>query len=857
MTNPQGVPTNALYGFIRSIYKIMADFSPDYLVVVFDGPDNKKSRTTLYEAYKSHRPSMPEDLFSQLEKALYFCEIAGIPFLSLPGVEADDTIGSIARFAEANDLSVFICSSDKDLCQLVNAHVKIIHPHKDNLLVDATKVKELFGVLPAQMIDYLALVGDTSDNIPGVPGFGPKTATALLSEYHTLDNLLDHASDLSGKKKETLIENANLALLSRQLATIQLDLDIPKELVFYSIKHPNLSAVQALYEEMRFLSLLKELSAPAQAPLPYTCVKTEEEVDQLLDSLSPKKEICIDTETTDLHPMNARLVGIGLSACEKTAAYIPCNGTIDRADLLKTMKPFLEDQARCWIGHHLKYDMHVFANEGIFLHAPYFDTLIASYLTHPHVQRHNLDELTLVHFNHRKIPIESLIGKGKQQISMIEVPIDRVCAYCGEDVDYTLRLKTRLEEQLKENGLWDLFTQIEMPLVPVLMRMEREGIFVDLHQLQAMSQEIKTELAHLEKQIYKFAKEPFNINSPKQLSHVLFEELELKPPKKTMTGFSTSAEVLESLQDASPIIPLILEYRTLEKMRSTYIDALPEQINPVTGKIHCTFNQSMTATGRLSCHDPNLQNIPVRTPLGKKIRAAFKPRRGHSFLSADYSQIELRLLAHLSDDPMLVQAFCAREDIHAYTAAQVFDVPLSQVTPEMRHQAKAVNFGIIYGQQAFGLSKELGISQKEAADFIDKYFKRYPKIQDFLTFCKEAAKKTGYAVTLTGRRRPIPDIHSKNPLVRAQAERLAVNTPLQGTSADLIKIAMIAVDKLLQKNSNLGSMILQIHDELLFESLDREVDQLSRHVKKIMEDAMSLKVPLVVDISIGKNWSEC
>lgn len=871
MTNPKGFSTNALYGFIRSIYKIINDFSPNYFISVFDGPDNKKSRTAIYKEYKGHRTGMPEDLLPQLDQAQYFCEIAGIPSLTLPGVEADDTMGAIAKWAEKKGIKVFLCSSDKDLCQLVDEHVKLIHPHKDNLVIDRKKVKELFGVWPEQMIDYLAMVGDASDNIPGLEGFGPKTAASLLEEFGTLEKILENPDKLSGKKREVVINGQEIAMLSKQLATIQTDLDIPKEELFYHLKTPDLPRVQAFYHEMHFLTLLRELSAP-QAPAPsqtkhaaaedekvsYQLINDESSLTDLIDSLSSEKEICVDTETTSVKPMSAQLVGVGLGVQHGKAYYIPLNGNIKREKVIQLIKPLLENPAICFIGHNIKYDMHVLANVGIDLSSVGFDTLLASYLINPHVQRHNLDELALEHFGKVKIPIDDLIGKGKKQITMNEVPIVDVSTYCCEDVDYTLRLKTLFQKKLEETELTSLFATIEIPLISVLFRMEREGIYVDVNKLEKMSHELSRELHHLEKQIYEIAGETFNINSPKQLSVILFEKMGIKPPKKTATGYSTAADVLELLQESAPIVKKILEYRTLEKLRSTYVDALPEQIFPKTHRIHCTFNQSIAATGRLSCQDPNLQNIPVRTEAGKKIREAFKPQKPHhSFVSADYSQIELRLLAHLSQDPGLIAAFEAGEDIHAYTASLVFDVPLNKVTPQMRYQSKAVNFGIIYGQQAYGLSQELGIEFKEAAAFIETYFERYKKIKEFLNFCKDSVRKTGRAVTLTGRQRPIPDIHNKNPMIRAQAERLAVNTPLQGTAADLIKLAMLAVDTLLKKEFNLGAMILQIHDELLFEVPDDQVDKLAKKVKHIMENVMTLSVPLVVDISIGKNWGEC
>ncbi len=868
MTNPKGESTNALYGFIRSVFKIIDDFSPDYIVIVFDGPDNKKSRTDIYAEYKSHRKSMPEDLFPQVEKALLFCELAGLPFLSLPGVEADDTIGSIARFAKEMNVDTYICSSDKDLCQLVTDHVFVIHPHKDNLCIDKHKVKELFGVHPEQMIDYLAIVGDASDNIPGLEGFGPKTACTLLSEFGSLDNLLKHPEKLSGKKQETLIQGKDIALLSQKLATIHTGLDIPTATEFYHIKYPDVEHVKVFYQEMHFLSLLKELDTVKgtehkkevlqEEPLSYAVVEEEESLKELILLLKEAKDICIDTETTNLHPMLAKMVGIGFSCKPAEAWYVPLNGKVGRENVLHALKDLFSDPSLRVTGHNLKYDFHVLSNEGLPLPKIGFDTIIASYLLSPQNTRHNLDSLSLEKFGKVKIPIEDLIGKGKKQISMNDVPIDKVEKYCCEDVDYTLRLKELFEKELRERELTSVFATIELPLIPVLLQMERYGIFVDTEQLELMSKELGRKIHHLEEAIYALAGEMFNINSPKQLSVILFEKLGLTPPKKTQTGFSTAAEVLESLQGSSPIIEKLLEYRLLEKLRSTYVDALPNEINPSTLRIHCNFSQTTAATGRLASQNPNLQNIPVRTEEGKKIREAFRPESFHFyFLSADYSQIELRLLAHLSEDPALIQAFQAGEDIHTYTASLVFDVPLHQVTPQMRHRAKTVNFGIIYGQQAFGLSQELSISYQEASSFIETYFKRYSKVKEYVEFCKESARHTGKATTLTGRQRPLPEIHSKNPMIRSAAERLAVNTPLQGTAADLIKLAMIQVDHFLDKNPLNAHLLLQIHDELLFEVHQDDIDLLSHKVKNIMENVFTLRVPLIVDISIGKNWGEC
>ncbi len=862
MTNPKGESTNALFGFIRSVYKIIADFSPDFLVSVFDGPDNKKSRTDLYEHYKSHRKGMPEDLFPQLEQSIQWCALAGIPNLSIPGVEADDVIGSIAVWAANEGIKVRICSSDKDLCQLVNSHIHLINPSKDNLEVDREKVIELFGVTPEQMVDYLAIVGDASDNIPGLEGFGPKTASSLLKEFGDLDTILANPDKVPGEKKQKVLrEGKEVAHLSRKLATIDLNIGFPKEEVFFHLKCPEMDLLKQFYDEMHFLSLLKELDGKTGVQGKkaekhnYHLVQTAQELEMVCAALKEAGDFCLDVETTDIRPMQADLVGIGAGIKPETAWYIPLNGPIGKEIVLEKIGELLEDSSI--YGHNIKYDLHALLNAGLPEPRISFDTILASYLLTPQNQRHGLDQLTLEKFHIVKTPIEDLIGKGKNQKSMADVPLEQIADYCCQDVDYTIRLRAPFEEDLKKLELEPVLKTIELPLIPVLTRMERRGIYADPEKLKEMSHDLASELQSLEKKIYHLAGERFNINSPKQLSKILFEKMGIAPPKKTATGFSTSADVLEELQDKVPLAQELLLYRSLEKLRSTYVDSLPHEIHPVTGRIHTTFNQSVAATGRLSCQDPNLQNIPVRSKEGKKVRAAFRPQqRGWSFLSADYSQIELRLLAHLSEDPILVKAFNEGEDIHAFTASLVFDVPLKQVTEEMRQRAKAVNFGVLYGQQAFGLSQGMGMAYKDAVRFIDTYFQRYKRVKEFLEFCKESARKSGRVVTMTGRQRPIPEILSKNGAIRAASERLAINTPLQGTAADLIKIAMIEIDAALLKN-HLGYMLLQIHDELLFESPDDHVHALSKDVKHRMENVMKLKVPLEVHISIGKNWGEC
>lgn len=871
MTNPKGESTNAVYGLIRSVFKLIKEKKPTHLVAIFDGPDNAKSRKELYSDYKIHRSGMPDDLVYQLEWAIKFCEIAGIPFLSVPGVEADDVIGSVAKWAEGNEITSYLCSSDKDLCQLVSENIFVLNIHKDNQLLDREAVIEKFGITPEQMIDYLALMGDASDNIPGVPGIGAKTAADLLQKHGTLNYLLENPDVLKGKRKETFIESKDSAILSRELATIHTGITIPKDEDFFKLKEPDLEKVKTFYQEMRFLSLLKEMQVPptvtGELELPfgtkeekthYTLVNDEKTLIELVNYLKKKNELCIDTETTSLNTMSAKLIGIGISDEREKAWYVPLNGSIAREQVIAVFKELCINPSIGFFGHNIKYDMHILKNEGIEIANISFDTMIASHLIAPQKQRHSLDILSLELFDKVKTPISDLIGKGKTQITMEEIPLEKAANYCCEDVDYTLRLKEHLAPKLEKYELSKIFSEIEIPLLRVLYEMEQVGIYLDKEQINDMHIVLAGAIEKIKKIIFKLAGEEFNLNSPKQLGEVLFEKMGIRPAKKTATGYSTSVDVLENLRETHPIIEHVLSYRTFEKLRSTYVDALPEQINPRTKRIHCTFNQSGTATGRLSCHDPNLQNIPVRSEEGRKIRTAFTPQTsGWLFLSGDYSQIELRLLAHLSDDPTLIAAFNAGEDIHTYTASLVYGAPINEVTKQMRYAAKAVNFGILYGQGAFGLSKEIGIPVNEAKAFINTYFERYSHVRDYLQSCKDHARNQGYSLTLFGRKRPIPEIDSKNSFLRSAAERLAVNTPLQGTAADLIKKAMIEIADFLKDKRRQSKMILQIHDELIFEVPPDELDQMQKIVKEKMGSIFQFKIPLVVDISIGKNWGEC
>jgi DNA polymerase-1 len=860
LTNNKGESTNALYGFIRSVLKLIKDFHPDHIVSVFDGPAGTEKRKSIYREYKANRAAVPLDLRYQIEWAQKFCDLIGISKLVIPKVEADDAMGAIATWAGTGETHVYLCTGDKDLCQLVNDNIFVLNPSKENQILGKLEVEKAYGVPPEKIIDFLAITGDSSDNVPGISGFGEKTAIALLKEFDSLETILAHPEKIPGKRKqEILIAEAEKARLSRQLVTLDLYVDVPKEDTFYQLKKPLIEELREFYQYMNFLSLIKELeqSAQQEIAISYHLVDDEENFQKLLAFLKTQNEICFDTEATHWKPLNAKLVGIGFGTSPGEAWYVPANGNLGLQRVIEGVKPIFENPSIAFYGHNVKYDWHILANHGIYVQKISFDTILASYLLNSHSRQHSLDQLTLQYFGKIKIPIVSLIGKGKNEINISDVALDKICEYCSEDVDYTCRLKQILENELHSRKLMELFNEVELPLTVVLGHMERKGIFLDEFQLQNMGEAVNLAIKELETEIYALAGETFNLNSPKQLSIILSQKLGLKLPK-IATGLSTSADVLESLQENHPIIKKVLEYRTVEKLRSTYLETLSNEINSSTDRIHPTFNQSVAATGRLSCQDPNLQNIPVRSEIGSKIREAFRPQKPEwSYLAADYSQIELRLVAHFSEDPYLLEAFQNNEDIHTHTAATILNIPISQVTKEQRYHAKAVNFGIIYGQQAFGLSRELSIGLEQARFFIDKYFERYKKVKDFLETCKEEARKTGKATTLIGRERAIPEINSKNPHIRAAAERLAVNTPLQGTAADLIKLAMLKIDKNLSNAQSLGYMILQIHDELIFEIPDVEIPKFQLFVKEIMEDVFTLKVPLVVNMTIGKNWKEC
>lgn len=859
MVNSRGESTNALFGFIRSVQKLLKDFGATHVVAVYDGPDNKKQRRVLYEDYKAHRTREVEGLSEQIEYSKLFCTLAGIPQVEIEGVEADDVLGSIAVWARAEGAEVYLCTSDKDLCQLVKEGIYLINPWKDNLIIDSEKVEEIYGIPPKQIVDYLAIVGDASDNIPGLSGFGPKTAVQLLKQFGSLEEILAHPEQVAGKKKqETLIQEKDLALLSKQLATLQLDLDFPKENAFSTLGEPNCEGLREFYIDMGFSSLLKELEVKAHKTaidekVAYHLVKGEKELEELLNTLSKHKEIAFDIEAPPERAMRAMAVGISFAVKSNEAYYVPLNETSR-----KVLKDFFRNPEIAFFGHNVKYALHLLANAGIEVINLSFDTILASSLLNSASRNHSLDHLVLHYFGKVKTPIKTLTGTGKNEIPLNQIPVETLSNFCCENADYIFRLKEILEKEIHKRKLERLLFDLELPLTRVLYKMERAGMALDTNRLAVFSKENAKELLAIEEEIYALAGEKFNLNSPKQLSEILFQKMGIKPVKKTATGLSTRADVLEFLAKEHPIAEKILTYRSLEKLRSTYIETLPHEINPETGRVHSTFNQFVAATGRLACQDPNLQNIPVRTPQGRKIREAFHPQKnGWSYLAADYSQIELRLLAHLSEDPNLLHAFQTGEDVHRTTASLVLGIPLDEVTSLQRHQAKAINFGILYGQQAYGLSQELGIDIHEAAEFIKAYFIRFPSVQAFVEGYIAQARKAGKSVTMIGRERELPEITNSNAIIRNAAERLAINAPLQGSAADLIKLAMLEMDAQLSKKKMQSFMILQVHDELIFEAPDEELNELKRLVKKVMEGVFTLKVPLHVDIMIGKNWAEC
>ncbi|RJP74520.1 MAG: DNA polymerase I [Candidatus Abyssobacteria bacterium SURF_17] len=881
LTDSSGLALNAVYGFTRMLLKLMKDEQPGYIAVAFDTP-GKTFRHEMYEEYKANRAEQPEEMRHQIPLIKEVVEAFNIRTFELAGYEADDVLATLAKKAADEGIEAVIVTGDKDMLQLVSDNIKVLNPHKENLLYDAEAVKQRFGVGPEQMRDLLGMAGDPTDNVPGVPGIGPKTAAELLNEYRTIENIFEHVDEIKGpKRRENLRQNKDLALLSRELVSIVSDVPLEIDLEACKTREYDSEKLAEVFKRLEFRSLISEVAETHQAKdAEYLVIDKERELDALLKRVRQAGSLSIDFETTSTDPMRAKLVGISIALEPRLAHYIPVGHSVSPADdahkdekddlfaqapppqlncklVLDRLGPVLEDEAIKKTGQNIKYEMVILARNGIELSGVDFDTMVASYLLNPSKQSHNLDQLALEFLNYRKIPIDKLIGKGAGQKTMDAVDINEVAEYCCEDADITLRLRNVLEPMLKEKGLYELFEKVELPLMKVLAKMERAGVRVDVGVFRDLSERLAKQLGELEQQIHALAGCKFNINSTQQLGKILFEEMNLPYGRKTKTGYSTDMAVLEKLAVEHELPKSVLEYRTLSKLKSTYIDALPSLVNPETGRIHTSFNQTITATGRLSSSEPNLQNIPIRSELGREIRRAFVPSDNRSVLmSADYSQIELRILAHLSGDEELSRAFNEGLDVHDQTSSKMFRVPIDQVTLEMRRKAKVANYGILYGISAARLAADVGIKLEEAKGFIENYFTIFPRVKGYLDSMVEEARRVGYVTTIMNRRRYIPDINSQNYGVRGFAERTAINTPIQGSAADLIKMAMIQIDERLAAMSLRSKMILQVHDELVFEVPLEDLEKTKQMVKETMETAYPLSVPIVADVRIGRNWLE-
>jgi len=864
LSNSKGLPTNAIFGFTQMLLKVLKEHRPDYLAVIFDSKA-PTFRSEVYKEYKANRPAMPEGLTPQISYIKKIIEGYRVLLLEMDGYEADDLIGTIAKRMES-EVDVVIITGDKDILQLVSDRTQVYDTMKEKRF-GVEEVIERFGVSPEQVVEVMGLAGDAIDNIPGVPGIGEKTAIQLIKTYGSIENLMTHIEEISKKKlKENLETHGDLARLSRQLATIHTDVPIHYPLKDFSLSPPDLKSLKEIFKELEFNKLLKELSeekTSLSAGRDYRLITNQNEFLALLEDLRKATYFSIDLETTSPYPMWADLVGISLSYAPHQAFYIPLGhqylGVIQQLPLpwiLDQLKPILEDRGLKKVGQNIKYEWIVLKRYGIYLQGIDGDTMIASYLLNPTKHNHNLSEIAQEYLDRSVTDFKEVVGSGMKAVTFDQIELEKARDYSCEDADVTFQLSHLLFPKLKEEGFKDLFDQVEMPLVMVLAKMEMNGVKIDLDLLQEYSKEIETQLQQRIERIYGLAGEVFNINSSQQLGKILFDKLKLPVVKKTKTGYSTDVDVLTKLSLRHDLPLEILGYRNLSKLKSTYIDALPKLVHPKTGRVHTSYNQTVTATGRLSSSDPNLQNIPIRAEEGNRIRQAFIPERGWAIVSADYSQIELRILAHLSQDETLIKAFQNDEDIHARTASEVFDVPMEKVTPPMRREAKVINFGIIYGMSAYGLSQQLGTDPKIAQAYIDEYFKRYTGVQTYIEKSLEEARQKGYVMTLLHRRRYLPDIHSPTVAIRQATERMAINSPLQGTAADIIKLAMIRIQNRIEELDLSSKMIMQVHDELVFEVPEEELQKATPMIQNEMERVMDLSVPLKVFIHSGKNWAE-
>ncbi len=877
-----GEPTGALFGVLNMLRRLLDDYQPDYLAVIFDAP-GKTFRHEQFPAYKANRPPLDPQLIAQIEPLLTCIRAMGLPLLQVSGVEADDVIGTLALQAVERGLPVLIVSGDKDLMQLVNDQVRLLDTMK-NAVTGITEVEQKFGVPPALIVDWLALVGDTSDNIPGVSGVGKKTAAKWLNHYGSLDAVVANADKITGKIGEKLRTGLAQLPLSRQLATLNCHVSLPVAFQDLQPATPDVAALRALYQRYEFQSWLRDLpierdaetatvsvegthdaseSEADNAPV-YEAILDQAHLESWLERLRAAELFAFDTETTSLNYLDARIVGVSFAVDPGKAAYVPLAhdypgvpAQLNREQVLEQLRPLLEDSTRRKLGQHLKYDLHVLANHGIALKGIQHDTLLESYVMDSTV-RHDLDTLAARHLNMHTIHFEDIAGRGVKQLTFNQVALEQAVPYAAEDADVTLRLHRCLWPRLEpEAGLKSLYNDMEIPLINVLARMERTGVRVDAAVLKQQSLEIAQRLHELEQQAYQLAGDHFNLGSPKQLRAILFERLGLPVGQKTPKGQpSTAEDVLQELAVQYPLPRVIMAHRTLSKLKSTYTDRLPEQIHPQTGRVHTSYHQAVTSTGRLSSSDPNLQNIPIRTVEGRRIRQAFVPDPGWRILAADYSQIELRIMAHLSGDEGLLQAFAAGADIHRATAAEVFNVPVDEVNSEQRRSAKAINFGLIYGMSAFGLARQLGIGRGAAQEYVNRYFMRYPGVKVYMDDTRQKAVEWGYVETVFGRRLHLPDIRARNSQRRQAAERAAINAPMQGTAADIIKRAMLSVDHWLYESAIPVRMLMQVHDELVFEVAEDVLAEATAMIRAAMMAAAELKVALEVEIGIGSNWDE-
>ncbi len=875
LTNAEGMPTNAVYGVSNMLRKLIDDHQTDFFTVVFDAP-GKNFRHDLFDQYKANRPPMPDDLRVQIEPLHNLIRAMGLPLIMEPNVEADDVLGALAQQAAAEGCEVIISTGDKDMAQLVNEQITLENT-MSNTRMDAQGVVDKFGVTPEQIIDYLALMGDSVDNIPGVPKVGPKTAAKWLKEYQSLENVIANADKIKGKVGENLRAHLEQLALSKQLTTIKCDLHMTYQLDDLKRQAADVSELKQQLKGLGFSSWLKmleggsdfsqasEQSVAAEIETDYQTILENSHFEEWLEKIEQAELFAFDTETSSLDYSQAEIVGVSFAVTVGEAAYLPlahdypgAPQQLDRAAVLKRLKPILEDSDKAKVGQNLKYDANVLANYQIAMQGIRHDTMLESYVYNSTAGKHNMDDLAKNYLSIETIHYEEVAGKGAKQIPFQQVDIQQASPYAAEDADITLRLHETLYPKLQQTpALEKLYHELEVPLLSVLSRIERNGVLLDSEMLAKQSMALSEQINAIEKQAHEMAGQPFNLGSPKQIQEILYDKLNLPVLKKTPKGQpSTNESVLQELAEDYPLPKVILEFRSMSKLKSTYTDKLPQQINPKTGRVHTSYHQAVTATGRLSSSDPNLQNIPVRSGEGRKIRQAFIAPPNYKVVAADYSQIELRIMAHLSGDQGLLDAFNSGADIHSATAAEVFGLELDKVDADSRRSAKAINFGLIYGMSAFGLGKQLGIGRNEAQNYIDLYFNRYPGVKQYMDDIREQAKQQGYVETLAGRRLYLPEIKSRNAARRQYAERTAINAPMQGTAADIIKKAMITTDQWISESKADVKMIMQVHDELVFEIAESELDSCISVIRDMMSSAEQLAIPLIVDIGVGENWDQ-